>query len=438
MNLLPESYEEALEIVHRRRRGIPPALYNVLRLNELPIPNVNRKRRATTTEIDTGLQNDESAASNRFYDPNDSQPDEYVNNDHDNSVLNRENGIGFHNIYLAARHQHEIDHNDSQPDTFVNNDHENSVLDRENGIGIRNNDSAAENQREIDRNAHQPVASDKNYHDNSVLDRENSIGLRNIDSAVKPQHKIDQNASQPDAFDKNDHDNSVLDRENGHGFPNNDSTAENQCEIDTIASHLDDSVNNSRNLGRNSAQDREDGPNFRSNESAADIRSEIGPNGNACIFEEISFNELASEQCSNANDEPVIDPLVEFVGAADDPVKTEPVFVFEPFSSNCDELESLLEDDSSEETVSYDEEVTYTINKKVGFARPYRTNSENLIKREDDIVSGNMAYNESVSIIIINIENLSSPSMVIFILVHLFFRKLGEFICWTLASSKFR
>lgn len=49
----------------------------------------------------------------------------------------------------------------------------------------------------------------------------------------------------------------------------------------------------------------------------------------------------------------------------------------------------------------YDDEVTITFSRTKGFVKPTKYNSDGLIKRESDIVSGNLAYFLSVPLIIV-------------------------------------
>lgn len=76
-------------------------------------------------------------------------------------------------------------------------------------------------------------------------------------------------------------------------------------------------------------------------------------------------------------------------------VKTEPKVVEEPQSSNQPELLSLL---VSEEIVEYvDDDMVITVSEK-GFGKPFNTTVEHaLIKRQNDTVSGDIAFNENVS-----------------------------------------
>lgn len=80
----------------------------------------------------------------------------------------------------------------------------------------------------------------------------------------------------------------------------------------------------------------------------------------------------------------------------DSGMKTEPVLVLHPDTSNDNELEGLL-DETDELVDEYDEDITFTISKKTGYAKPFATNTDGLVKHENDIVSGNLAFAETVS-----------------------------------------
>lgn len=75
-------------------------------------------------------------------------------------------------------------------------------------------------------------------------------------------------------------------------------------------------------------------------------------------------------------------------------MKLEPVVVREICASNNLELDDLLDDDLVVD--NYDDEITITFSRKSGFVMPVKYNSDGLIKREDDIISGNLAYVETV------------------------------------------
>lgn len=78
-------------------------------------------------------------------------------------------------------------------------------------------------------------------------------------------------------------------------------------------------------------------------------------------------------------------------------VKSESVvLLFEPCSANNVALNNLL-DEEDEVIDEYDEDVTIILSRKTGFAKPFNTNNDGLVKRENDTVSGNLPFNETVS-----------------------------------------
>lgn len=80
-----------------------------------------------------------------------------------------------------------------------------------------------------------------------------------------------------------------------------------------------------------------------------------------------------------------------------DPIKTEPMILLEPFQSNNDILEDLLEGESDVEDV-FDEEITFLVNKKKGYGKPFNSTTHGLIKRKDDEVTGDIPFIETVGI----------------------------------------
>lgn len=125
---------------------------------------------------------------------------------------------------------------------------------------------------------------------------------------------------------------------------------------------------------------------------------------------------VPGRQNSSSNDANVNEPVInsslgqsQCAATSRNPIKIEGDMLIEPCSSNIGELDVLLdENEDEEETVRYvddkddddDDEVIITINKKIGFAMPCKSNDQEMIKRENDVVSGNMPYNDSVRIIL--------------------------------------
>lgn len=83
-------------------------------------------------------------------------------------------------------------------------------------------------------------------------------------------------------------------------------------------------------------------------------------------------------------------------------IKSEPTLLMTPCSSNLNELYNLLNSHVIEEV---DDEMTIIYGSK-GFGLPYKTTDENLIKRENDPISGNMAFTQTVSKLVFMIQKL--------------------------------
>lgn len=74
--------------------------------------------------------------------------------------------------------------------------------------------------------------------------------------------------------------------------------------------------------------------------------------------------------------------------------KMEPVPLYEANTSNVVDLDDILDDDEVVDVYSND--VTIIFKRKTGIIKPMKTDSNGLVKRENDVVSGNMAYNDTV------------------------------------------
>lgn len=114
--------------------------------------------------------------------------------------------------------------------------------------------------------------------------------------------------------------------------------------------------------------------------------SQLDVNQNGTIEQVIVSPDSALNQ-TVATDES--DPLAPII-------KPEPALLIEPCTSNSNELNGLFDKDYEEEDV-WDEDITFIVNKKVGYAQPFNSNDQQLIKRENDVVSGNMPFNETVN-----------------------------------------
>lgn len=112
------------------------------------------------------------------------------------------------------------------------------------------------------------------------------------------------------------------------------------------------------------------------------------------IFEYTQEN-LCGNHCENANE--TNHRLFEARFEADNENKSDMQLIMEPPSSNRSELSQLLETDQIE---IVDDEMTIIVSAK-GYGKPYNATAEDLIKRKDDCVSGDIPFTDTVS----NLEN---------------------------------
>lgn len=108
-----------------------------------------------------------------------------------------------------------------------------------------------------------------------------------------------------------------------------------------------------------------------------------------------SKSELAADHNSNVQNDSSTE---NYAGATDGAasVKTEPILLMEQPESNRSELESLL--DEEEQVVDeYDEDIVIIFDRKVGYGKPFKCNTEGLIKYENDAVSGSIPFAATVS-----------------------------------------
>lgn len=315
------SFEDALENLSRRnRRNIPPALYNVRRLKELPIPDIPQ------------VDQDESQRNRQI-----DQADSYLEEEDDAQI------------------------NENPNDTDANAPIESTQSENiSQGAGNSNN---VEGQITNNRDEQNGERSDENLND---LESNRSIASNKDETAIQ-----DASHSQ-----NNEH--------VGCDTQNNDN-------LNAVVTETSDSFDTNHN----------------------DETSIL----------EILILGLAENSNTEKTDETVqLNPL-----------KIEAVPIHEPIQANNEELNELL-DEEDMVTEKYDDEVTITIDSKIGFAMPLNSNSDGLIKRENDVISGNIAFNETVSIY--NILNIIF--FMILMLVRAQFRKKAGFTVMAWIKSLFQ
>lgn len=134
---------------------------------------------------------------------------------------------------------------------------------------------------------------------------------------------------------------------------------------------------------------------------------ETGTNGKRLVF--VGASEAALVDSTNPLDEVLVDSTNQFNSNeenATDPlaittsveVKTEQVPLFDMHATNRMEIDALLDeqDYTTENCGSDDDDVVIFIGKS-GVPKPMQTTGDFLVKRENDIISGNIAFNERVS-----------------------------------------
>lgn len=89
---------------------------------------------------------------------------------------------------------------------------------------------------------------------------------------------------------------------------------------------------------------------------------------------------------NSENNDPLADSLIK--------VEQNSVILLQPCSSNHNELDDLLDKEITDE---FDDDLTFYVNKKTGYAKPFKSHDGQMIKRENDALTGNMAFNTTVS-----------------------------------------
>lgn len=114
--------------------------------------------------------------------------------------------------------------------------------------------------------------------------------------------------------------------------------------------------------------------------------------------------EIASTQPNFTGEEsaqdasPLADQTIQHIEDVHDlkpQLEPEVVLIVGPTTTTINALHSVIKEP---EFIKYDfDEMEIKVDSKIGFCKPFNATSEGLVKRENDIVSGNLPYNETVS-----------------------------------------
>lgn len=340
--LLSVLFDDAL-IALRRRRNIPPALYNARRLAELPIP-------------DTG---------------DDEIDDQQVENE---ELLEDETEI-----------EHEGEHED-QSESETENQHEDFDLQFD---GDSEDD---------------PIMQDAAQNDLRTLPSVQNNSQANVDDSLFAAH-IDTGAHQ--SIDSNAR------KEN---LDTQDGVDSRDVGLHTSGRSVDLVVSNPQKdamANGNNQNGKDDCAPIANKSSVANQHETTVAErpGNSATFDtnhntENTIEEIFIPANAESNDEPdeaQIDLPNDELNAIqpNDPIKTEELPLHLPVHANNVELNEIL-DEEDMVTEEIDDDLTIIVDSKIGFAKPLNSNVDGLIKRQNDVVSGNIPFVETVSNIKLN------------------------------------
>lgn len=365
------SFDDAL-IVLRRRRNVPPALYNVQRLAELPIPDTGED------ESDDQLDDENEEQRNQ----NEDQLDDETENQSEDE---RDSQLGELNLQFDG---------DSEDDPVMQDANCSQNSERA-LLSVQNN-----------REANGNMQISANVNDSLVAGHIDTSANQAIDSNSRMENRDTQNGVDLDAVGlhtsgrsdelvvSNPQKDAMTNRDNQNGKDEcaptaNKSSVINQHET-TVAEAINPAKDNAATGSLTADEVPENSATFDTNRNAENSIEEIFVPANT----ESNENEPDEAQCDLPNCElNAIQP--------NDPIKTEAIPLHEPVQANNVELNELL-DEEDMVTEELDDDLTIIIDSKIGFAKPLNSNVDGLIKRQNDIVSGDVPFIETVSYIKLN------------------------------------
>lgn len=135
--------------------------------------------------------------------------------------------------------------------------------------------------------------------------------------------------------------------------------------------------------------------------------------------------------------ENVNDSTMDAVNIAGAQVKVENVPLYEIHTRNSDEIDALLDEPDEVRYCDSDDDLTMIIPKN-GIPKPLAATSDNVIKREDDLISGSIPFNTNVSVLnyeIVILQKKDSPYE--FSILFLFFLFRAEVECTKSVNNLF-
>lgn len=304
-------------------------MYNVRRLTELPIPQIevdqNENRlRWSDSETESDFEENTEISENS----NDPEANESIASDQSDTASNE-------NVLQNSRA--------GEGQTKGNNGPQN---------GEDNNDSEAS------------IAQDENVIEDASVGVQND-GEASIDTSV--QQAIGSNSSKENCDTQNDEtiDGSVAIELNASGESNEHVADENRTRV-----------------AKTIHPENENAPTDNNVETAIE---EIFVTADM----ELDSSESDETEIHLSNSERDETQMV-------DPIKTEPIPLHEPIQANNVELNEIL-DEEDMITEQLDDDITVIIDSKIGFGKPLNSNADGLIKRQNDIISGDIPFIQTVS-----------------------------------------
>ncbi|XP_055308998.1 uncharacterized protein LOC129572908 [Sitodiplosis mosellana] len=350
-----ESFEEAMAIVSRTR-NLPPPIYNERRLSERPIPRLSFRNE---NDLDRSIQQNSfetnfgevSFASDSYIEDNDSflgviPNDAGFDGSLENPLASVDDANESATVETAPNQTTNglADENAILEDTLV------SVDDANESAMVETTPSQTTNSL-ADANESAMVETTPNQTTNSLADANESAMVETTPSQTT-NSLADENASKNIVNESG-----VFENTESVG-PIKDTDVHDPITASVEVATLPENVVDSNGSCPNPTT---------SNQSESTVQNLSSSSENGSI--------ASTSETANSNVQ----------------IKRELVLVAEACRGNNNELEILLDDDV-QVVDEYDNEITFTYNRKTGYGKPFKANEKGLIKHEKDVVSGGIPF----------------------------------------------
>lgn len=361
------SFDDALNALRRRRHNIAPKVYNNRRLAELPIPDTGENEIDDQRDDGNEEEHTENAEERDQNEPFEVDEEDQHEDDNEGHVENENQSDDEHE---DITHHFDSASDDGQimQGPHCSQNSERALLNVQNNRDENDNTQTIENVTDSLIDDHIDISEQQATSSNTRMD--NGATQNGV-----VEHAVDEHAVESHTFGRCDD----LVASN----PQKDTVENGEDERAPIADKS--STADQHETAVEKAINSDDSPTTTSPDNSIEE-----------IF--LPINAEFNLEFNGEPDEAQINLPNSDLNAIqlNDPIKTEAIPLHEPFHANDNELNELLdEEDMIFEKI--DDDLTIIVDSKIGIVKPLNSNVDGLIKREGDVISGNIPFIETVS-----------------------------------------